>query len=168
MSLDTKIWLKQLDDYPEVLECIGQSKTPLNALPSYEYLYTLKNKIPKELYARFLRKLLAYNTANVSVEFRLDMLQGVERDDLMYQEELDAIQSFAPKIVIYRGTSKDEEKPGLSWSLRRDVAESSYFYRGRLFIAEIATSSILLYLSKEDIEEEVIVHVTDNYKILDK
>ena len=167
MSLDSKLWLKQLDDYPKVADCVIQSKSLTDAMPSYEYLYALKNNIPKELYAFFLRKLLKYNTANVPVDFRLQMLQGVNRNDLMYQEELDAICKFGPSVTIYRGASKDEIQPGLSWTLRWDVAESGEFYRGRLFIAQIPTSSILLYLSKEEDEEEIVAYVTDNYKVID-
>ena len=167
MSLDKKLCINQLNDYPKVGECIRQSKTPTDALPSYKYLYDLRSDIPKELYAYYLRKLLQFNTANVSVELRLQMFQGVDRNDIMYQEELDAIGSFGQSVVVYRGTSKEEAEPGLSWSLRRDVAESSDFYRGRLFIAKIPTSSILLYLSKEEDEEEIVAHVIDNYEIVD-
>ena len=168
MSLDDKLWLKQLDDHPEVADCVRQSKSPTDAMPSYEYLYDLKNNIPEELYAYYLRKLLKFNTANVSVEFRLQMLQGVNRNNLMYQEEIDAICDFGQNVVVYRGTSKEEAEPGLSWSIRRDIAESSDFYRGRLFIAQIPTSSILLYLSKEEDEEEIVAYVTDNYMVIDE
>ena len=167
MSLDKKLWLKQLEDYPEVADCVRQSKSPTDAMPSYKYLYALRSDIPTELYAYYLRKLLQFNTANVSVELRLQMFQGVDRNDIMYQEELDAICDFGQNVVVYRGTSKEEVEPGLSWSLRRDIAESSDFYRGRLFIAEIPTSSILLYLSKEEDEEEIVAYVTDNYKVID-
>ena len=167
MSIDKNLCFKQLENHLEVADCIRQSKSPSDVLPSYEYLYALKSNIPKELYAYYLRKLLQFNTANVPVEFRLQMLQGVDHSNLMYQEELDAISEFGSYVTIYRGTSKDEMQPGLSWSLRRDTAESSDFYRGRLFIAEIPTSSILLYLSKEEDEEEIVAYVTDNYMVID-
>ncbi len=167
MSIDKNLCFKQLENHPEVDDCVRQSKSPTDATPSYEYLYALKSNIPKELYAYYLRKLLQFNTANVSVELRLQMFQGVDRNDIMYQEELNAICDFGQNIVVYRGTSKEEVEPGLSWSLRRDIAESSDFYRGRLFIAEIPTSSILLYLSKEEDEEEIVAYVTDNYKVID-
>lgn len=167
MSLDQKKWLEQLDNYPEAKKCIRQAETLSNVLPSYEFLYSLKSQIPKELYAYYLRTLLQYNTANVPVELRLLMLQDVDRNDIMYQEELDAIDNFETSVVIYRGTSKSEIAPGLSWSLRRYIAESSDFYNGRLFIAQISPSSILLYLSKDGDEEEIIAHVTDNYYIID-
>ncbi len=167
MSLNNRVWLDQLDDYPEVAECIRQSGNPHDALPSYEYLYKFKGKIPKELYAYYLRRLLQFNTANVSVEMRLKMLEDVDRNDIMFQEELEAIQGFGESITVFRGTSKDEELPGLSWSLKRHIAESSDFYRGRLFKATIPTSKILLYLSQEEDEEEIIAHITSNYEIED-
>ncbi len=167
MSLNNRVWLDQLDDYPEVADCIRQSGNPHDALPSYEYLYKFKGKIPKELYAYYLRRLLQFNTANVSVEMRLKMLEDVDRNDIMFQEELEAIQGFGESITVFRGTSKDEELPGLSWSLKRHIAESSDFYRGRLFKATIPTSKILLYLSQEEDEEEIIAHITSNYEIED-
>ena len=167
MSIDKNLCFKQLENHLEVADCIRQSKSASDALPSYEYLYALKSNIPKELYAYYLRKLLQFNTANVPVEFRLQMLQGVNRSDLMYQEELDAISKFGSHVTIYRGASKDEIQPGLSWTLRRDIAESGDFYKGRLFIAEIPSASILLYLSKEEDEEEIVAHVTDNYTVID-
>lgn len=122
------------------IECVRQSKLMSDALPSYKYLYDLKDKIPKELYAYQLRKLLKYNTANVPVDFRLKMLDGIDRNDIMYQAELAAIQAFGESITIYRGAPATEEIPGLSWSRIRSIAEQSDFYRGRLFIAEIPTS----------------------------
>ena len=98
---------------------------------------------------------------------RLKMLEDVDRNDIMFQEELEAIQGFGESITVFRGTSKDEELPGLSWSLKRHIAESSDFYRGRLFKATIPTSKILLYLSQEEDEEEIIAHITSNYEIED-
>ena len=167
MSLNNRVWLDQLDDYPEVADCIRQSGNPHDALPSYEYLYKFKGKIPKELYAYYLRRLLQFNTANVSVEMRLKMLEDVDRNDILFQEELEAIKGFGESITAFRGTSKDEELPGLSWSLKRHIAESSDFYRGRLFKATIPTSKILLYLSQEEDVEEIIAHITSNYEIED-
>ena len=167
MSLDNRVWLDQLDDYPEVADCIRQSSDPHDALPSYEYLYKFKGKIPKELYAHYLRTLLQFNTANVSVEMRLKMLEDVDRNDIMFQKELEAIRGFGETITVFRGTSKEEELPSLSWSLKRYIAESSDFYRGRLFKATIPTSKILLYLSQEEDEEEIIAHITSNSEIED-
>ena len=166
MGLDRKKCIELSDEYPEVRDCISQSTDKTNALPSYEYLFKLKGIIPKELYAYYFRTILQMNTRNVSVDLRLKMFEGVDPGDIMFQDELDAINGFDDYITVYRGTSKDELTPGLSWSRRRDIAESS-ISRGRLFIATIPKSSILLYFSHEQDEEEIIAHVTSDYEIVD-
>lgn len=166
MSLDNKAWLDQLDKYPQVLECIGKSKTPLDAYPSYEYLKSIRADIPKELYAYYLRKLLQMNTMNVSKEMRLDMLSGVIWEDIMYQDELDEIKSWEEYITIYRGTDENEQTPGLSWTIYRHVAENSNFNRGRVFKALIPKNQILLYLAHNEDEGEIIANVTDGYELL--
>ena len=166
MSLDNKLWLKQLNEYPHVTECVSKSKTPLDAFPSYKYLNSLRKDIPKELYAYYLRKLLQYNTANVPKEMRLNMLNGVLWEDIMYQDELDEINAWDDNIVIYRGAELSEQKPGLSWSIHRHIAEHSEFNRGRVFKAVIPKKQILLYLAHEEAEGEIIANVTDGYEIL--
>jgi hypothetical protein len=50
------------------------------------------------------------------------MLDGVSWNDIMYQDELDAINSFESEITIYRGTDSSENLPGLSWAIRKGVA----------------------------------------------
>ena len=166
MSLDNKIWLKQLSEYPQVSECIGKSKTTLDALPSYEYLNSLRKDIPKELYSYYLRKLLQFNTANVPKEMRLNMLNGVLWEDIMFQDELDAINSWDENIIIYRGAESSEQTPGLSWSIHRHIAEHSEFNRGRVFKAVIPKNQILLYLAHEEPEDEIIANVIEGYEIL--
>ena len=168
MSLDDKKWMEQDVEYPEAGECIGKSTRVDNALPSYEYLYGLKHKIPKELFAYYFRRLLQYNTANVPVELRLKMFESVDRNDIMFQSELDSLRKLGESVTIYRGASSSEISPGLSWSLKKYIAENSDFYRGRLFVAEIPTSAILLYMSHEEDEEEIVAHVTSDYQIIDE
>lgn len=166
MSLDNKVWLDQRDKYPRVMECIGKSKTPRDAYPSYEYLKSLREDIPKELYAYYLRKLLQMNTINVSKEMRLDMLSGVTWEDIMYQDELDEIKAWDEYITIYRGADKNEEIPGLSWTIYRHIAESSDFNQGRVFKAVIPKNQILLYLAHNEDEGEIIANVTDGYELI--
>ena len=166
MSLDNEMWLMQLDEHPQVLECIGKSKTLLNALPSYEYLNTLRKDIPKELYAYYLRTLLQMSTANVSKEMRLDMLNGVLWQDIMYQDELDEISTWDEYIIIYRGTDTNEQVPGLSWSIHRHVAENSEFNRGRVFKAIIPKNQILLYMAHSEAEGEIVANVTEGFEII--
>lgn len=152
--------------YPQVDECLGKTKSRHNALPSYQFLFGLKQIIPKELYAYYYRKLLQFNTENVSMELRLKMFEGVDRCDLMYQDELDAIRNFDDVITVYRGTTRSEMKPGLSWTRRRDIAEGVYG-NGRLFIAAIQKSDILLYFMHEEDEEEIVAYIVSNYEIVD-
>lgn len=167
MSIDVGKCRDHLKKYPEAEPrlCRTQSKSKNDALVCYEYLYNLKPKIPKELYAYSFRELLQFNTANVSKEFRLKMFEGVSPNDIMYQDELDAIENFEEYITVYRGTNKDEDIPGLSWSLIKDVAECDY-YRGKLFEARIPKSSILLYYAHDNCEGEIIANVTSDYKII--
>jgi hypothetical protein len=169
MSLNVKKCLIQEDKYPEVRECISKSKKMNDALPSYEYLYALRDSIPKELYAYYYRRILQMNTANVSVELRLKMFEGVDPEDIMYQDELDAINNeFGETIVVYRGASASEEMPGISWTKYKWVAEGSDFNKGKVFMATIPKSSILLYLAHEEDEGEIIAHVTTGYKVIEE
>lgn len=151
--------------YPMVCECRSKSTSTLDALPSYEYLRNLRDDIPEELYAFWFRELLKFNTAKVSDELRLEMFEGVKRENIMYQEELDALKSFDDVITVYRGASADEDPPGICWSLKKYVAEE--YFEGHddvLFVADVSKKDILAYFSKNNIEEEIIVKVEKDYK----
>ena len=166
MSLDEGKW-KQYDvQYRDAALCTTQSNSMNDSLACYEYLYKLKSKLPKELYAFYFRRLLQMNTGNVSNELRLKMFEGVASEDIMFQDELDAINNeFDDYITIYRGTSKDEDVPGICWTKDKWVAEDT-FYKGRLFEAKIPKTSILLYFAHEEDEGEIIAHVTSGYRII--
>lgn len=165
MSLDEKKWQVQDELYPQVSECISKSVSPKDALPSYEYLLKLRGSIPEELYAYYFRKILQMNTNNVSNKMRLKMFEGVKPENIMYQDELDAIKGFDDYITVYRGTTPDEDEPGICWTLYKWVAEGT-FDRGRIFEAIIPKSSILLYLAHQEDEGEIIAKVTSGYKII--
>ena len=166
MSLDEEKWRKFDEKYSKVSECTRKSASMKDALPCYEYLYKLKDTIPKELYAFYFRKLLQMNTNNVSKELRLKMFENVNRNDIMYEEELDFIdKQFDDYITVYRGASKEEIEPGLSWTIYKYVAEETY-YNGKLFKAIIPKSSILLYFKKHEAEGEIIANVTSGYEVI--
>ena len=167
MSINLDVIGKYLEVYPTPADCRMKSVSTRDALPSYEYLESIRSSIPKELYAYNLRALLQCNTENVSPEIRLRMLEGVLWDDIMYQDELDAIKNFDSEITIYRGTDYTESTPGLSWALRKDIAESVPFNRGRVFQATIPKESIIAYLAHEEDETEIIAHVTSGYTIIE-
>ena len=160
---------QQREQFPQVEECISLAVKAgaKDARPGYQYLYERKEEIPKELYAYYFRMLLQMNTNNVSAEMRLEMFRGVAWEDIMYQDEIDAIRDFPDFITVYRGTHPGEEKPGLSWSLYRWVAEGSDFYQGRLFRAVIPKSSILLYFAREEDEGEIIAHVISGFEVIE-
>lgn len=166
MSINIKKCKTLIEMYPEIQLCIRKSSSMKDALPSYEYLYSLKPKIPKELYVFYFRTLLLMNSANVPRNFILKMFEGIEPEDIMYQNELDTIKNeFADYITIYRGTTKDEMIPGLFWSKYKDVAEGIY-YRGKLMKAKIHKKSILLYSAHEAADGEIIANVMSDYKII--
>lgn len=167
MSINKKKILMYEETFPSARDCRMKSVSPRNALPSYEYLESIRHSIPKELYAYNLRNLLQWNTENVSPEMRLRMLEGVSWEDIMYQDELDAIEKFDSLITIYRGTDPSEEKPGLSWALRKSEADSVPFNRGRVFKAVIPKEDILVYLAHEEDETEIIANVTSGYAIIE-
>lgn len=92
------------------------------------------------------------------------MLRGVSKEDLMYQEELDALRRLEFPVTIYRGAPYSEQCPGLSWSLDRRVAEG--FYRGKLFQAKASEASIIAYFDSQN-ESEILASIT-NFKIMEE
>lgn len=167
MSINKKNILMYEETFPSARDCRMKSVSSKNALLSYEYLESIRHSIPKELYAYNLRNLLQWNTENVSLEMRLRMLEGVSWEDIMYQDELDAIERLDSLITIYRGTDPSEEKPGLSWALRKSEADSVPFNRGRVLKAVIPKEDILVYLAHEEDETEIIANVTSGYAIIE-
>lgn len=167
MSLDEKKWLKYDARYPEVARCTTQSNSMNDSLACYEYLLKLRPSIPPELYAYYFRRLLQMNTGNVPNELRLKMFEGVLPEDIMYQEELDAIRNdFDDLVIAYRGVSPDEDVPGICWTIHKWVAEGT-FYEGRLFKEKIPKKDILLYFCHSEDEGEIIAHVTNGYEIIE-
>ena len=164
--MDVKKAIEQSEIYPEVDTII--QKVMANTKEGYKYLYSLKGTIPKELYAFYLRKIWNMKTEGLPVDLALKMFDGVKPEDIMYDEELEAIKHFDDYVTIYRGASLAEKSPRLSWTLRRSVAvNNSDFANGRLFIATIPKQDIMLYLAKDSDEEEVVVHVTEGFEIVD-
>lgn len=160
--MDMKIIKKQMEKHPELAELISMCLE--NSCEAYKYLYSLKNSIPKELYAYRLRELWKMKTHQVPTELALHMFEGVLPEDIMYEDELKRIKQLDDFVTVYRGAEISEEKPRLSWTLRKSVATSSDFARGILFKAKVPKEDILLYIAHDGDEEEVVVHVTANYE----
>ena len=157
---------EQMESYPVVDSIIP--KTLEDTESGYQYLLSLKEYIPKELYAYCLRRNWKMTTEGLSLDLALRMFEGVQPEDIMYEEELKAIEQFDENITIYRGASVKEEVPRLAWTLRESVAaNNSDFAHGRLFRATVPKKDILLYIAEDGDEEEIVVHVTEGYEIID-
>lgn len=164
--MDVKKVMRQMELHSEVDSII--QKTLADTERGYQYLFSLKELLPKELYAYCLRKNWSMKTDGLSIDLALRMFDGVRPEDIMYEEELKAIEQFDEYITIYRGASISEVVPRLSWTLRESVAtNNSDFAHGRLFRATVPKKEILLYLAKDCDEEEIVVHVTEGYEIID-
>lgn len=124
----------------------------------YEELLEHRDELNNGDYACLLRKLLLISTTGVEKEMLLEMLKGVSREDIMYDEELDAWESLDDEVTLYRGTMIGENPPRLSWTLDRDIAEGSDFFKGELLMTRINKHSIIAYFSKSP-EEEILVDV---------
>ena len=164
--MDRKKIIRQMDEHPETWNV--RRMTADNTLEGYKYLLGLKNRLPKELYASLLRDIWTMKTEGISIELGLEMFNDVLAEDLMYDDELAAIDSFNDTITVYRGASTSEDVPRLSWTLRKSEATNSDFARGRLFVANISKNKIIMYVAHDGCEEEVVAHVTENYEIIDE
>lgn len=116
----------------------------------------------------YYRRILQMNTANVSVELRLKMFEGIDPKDTMYQDELNVINNeFGETITVYKGAPASETIPGLSWTKYKWVTEDSEFNKGKVFMATIPKSSNLLYFAYEEDEGEIITRVTSGYTVME-
>lgn len=154
MALDKSYCRELLEKQPE-LKGILKIKTS-DLTDNYRRLYNMRKTIQAPLLAFCLRELLQMSTEGVSVSMRLALFEQISREDIMLQEEIDEFSALGDLIEVYRGTVYEERDPGLSWSLKRRVAES--FFKGKLLKATIAKDSILAYIGG-DYEYEVIARV---------
>ena len=165
MIVNIPLILKQKSRYDEPESLIGL--TLENPLKGYEKLLEFKATLPKELYAYWLRTLWKMNTNGLSPSLSLQLFSDVSPEDLMYEDELEAIKNFEDVITIYRGTDKTESVPLMSWSMRKDIASQSHFARGRLFVARIPKTKVIMYISHDGDEEEIVAYVESGFEIID-
>lgn len=154
MALD-KTYCRELLEKQQELKDILKVKTS-DLTDNYRMLYDMRKTIQAPLFAFCLRELLQMSTEGVSVSMRLALFEQISREDIMLQEEIDEYNALSDLIEVYRGTVYEECEPGLSWSLKRYIAES--FFKGKLLKATIAKDSILAYIGG-DYEYEVIARV---------
>ena len=157
--------IKQEKEYPETWNIIRETLN--DTVFGYEHLLSLKKSIPKELYAYLLRNIWKMTTDCISIELALKMFEDVLPEDLMFDDELEAIRNFQENIVIYRGADNNEKRPRLSWTLRKSVAtNNSDFAKGRLFKATIPKSKIIMYIAHDGDEEEIVAFVESGFERL--
>lgn len=165
--MDKEKVIKQSEEHPETWNIINETLN--DTVSGYEHLLALKNSIPKELYAYLLREIWKMKTDGISIELALKMFENISPEDLMYTDELEAIREFDEEIEIYRGTDINEKVPRLCWTLRKSIAtKNSDFANGRLFMAIIPKSKIIMYIAHDGDEDEIVAHVESGYKYIDE
>jgi hypothetical protein len=95
----------------------------------------------------------------------------INRDSLMSKKELTALNNLPDKVKIYRGITTDEidsKSFGLSWSLKKEVAEFFAFKYRRNYDTssslktvieiEVDKNEIIAYF--QDREEEEIIYLS--------
>lgn len=152
-----------LKEYPECIAVFRLQEDWENE-QAFKKLISLKNKIPKNLYAMCLHRLYVSDTEGVTMETLIDAFAGVDRADIMYKSDLEKYNAFPDEITIYRGTeNSNEESPRLSWSLLADVAK--IFGTAHMFKATISKEDVIAYFSKDGDEEEILAVVNDFEKL---
>lgn len=164
VSLDVSKCERLLAKYPDLQGLRIKNVDPEESARCYQLLDQRRGEIGEELYAYCLRELLKSSTRGVSRDCRLRMLEGVRKEDIMFLAELEALSNLISPVRVYRGAPYSEDRPGLSWSLRRSTAEG--FFGGRLFEAETPKDSIIAYFADQN-EEEVLVDISE-YKIVEE
>lgn len=110
-----------------------------------------------------LYKLVVTDTDEVLMDTLIEAFSGVDRKDIMFEEDLIKYEAFPDKITIYRGSQNpNEEKPRISWSLLRKVAMN--FGPAHMFQATILKEDVIAYFSKNGDEEEILAVVGDNFE----
>lgn len=160
--LDFSEFKELVGKYSECIE-VFRLKEEWENEKAFQKLISLRTIIPKELYARCLYELLVTDTDEVLMDTLIEAFSGVDRKDIMFEEDLIKYESFPDKITIYRGSQNpNEEKPRISWSLLRNVAMR--FGPAHMFQAIILKEDVIAYFSKNGDEEEILAVVGDNFE----
>lgn len=132
---------------------------------AFRKLVATKNQIPSALYAACLYRMYTTDIEDVPTELLIEAFEGVDRELLMYSEELKKYDELPDMIHIFRGTENPKEvRPRLSWSLKKDVAKK--FARAHLFESEISKDKVFAYFSKNTDEEEIVIDVGKEFKVV--
>lgn len=161
MALDESVCIGLLEKHPELKSL--RAAQPNKAIDSFCFLKDKRGAIEDRLYAYCLRNLLTYSVEGVPIDLRLEMLEGVQREDIMYQHELDTWAEWEPNVTIYRGAKDDKKRQGLSWSLDKTVADA--FFEGYLLEATIQKDSIIAFF--DDNNESEILACVSRFQVID-
>ena len=108
---------KLMAQYPECEEPLRLQMDWENE-QAFQKLISLKNRIPEALYGRILTSMYITDTEEVDIETLKRSFEGISREALMYDEDLEKYKTMPETITIYRGTQNPSERmPRLSWSL---------------------------------------------------
>ena len=140
----------------------------------FQVFLSLKPILKGKLYWETLRE--AYTMSDNLFNYRFDlraafMSEEENRDSLMSKKEQMVLNTLPEKIKIYRGVTTDEidsKSFGLSWSLKREVAEFFAFKYRRNYDTssslktvieiEVDKNEIIAYF--QDREEEEIIYLS--------
>lgn len=98
---------------------------------------------------------------NITKRQLVEMFRSADRNDLMTEEEISALDRFDDPITIFRGVTPYNENDllALSWTLNKDKAKwfaERFGEKGKVYEAEICKQYILAFFSGRG-EDEVVV-----------
>lgn len=125
---------------------------------SYKKLLSLKENVPKHLFAYQVKCVYKGNTRGATTETLHKVFENLAKSELMSSKDVKEYERLPEYITIYRGTDANEQEPRLSWTLERHIAEK--FATGQLFSATIPKEKILAYFDTD--EKEVLVWLEEN------
>lgn len=141
---------------------------PIGGLPigvtKFQIFLSLKPILKGKLYWKTLRE--AYTMSDNLFKYRYDLRasflsEELNRDSLMSNKELTVLKNLPNKVKIYRGAATDEidsKNFGLSWSLKKEVAEFFAFVYRRNY----NTSSSLKKVIEIEVDKNEIIAYFDN------
>lgn len=160
MNTDEKFY-KKLELYP----IIKQTILIYDSVERLKYLINLRgNGIPDDLYAVYLRMCIQMDTQDIPLNILHEAFEGITKEMIMYDSELEDFFNLPEIITIFRGTDCNEDPPRISWSLLEEKAK--WFYNGKMFKAEIPKDSILAFFNQNTDEKEVLVLLESGYSVI--
>ena len=162
MIEDVEKFREMLDAYPVCKECIRLQQDWENE-ESFKLLIHERKNIPSEVYGTTLTFLYCMDTEDVQYTTLMEAFSGVNREDLMYRDDIFKLDAMPDEIEIFRGTQDyNESVPRFSWSLKEKVAR--HYGIAHMFRAVVKKEQVLAYYSKNGDEEEIIIRLETGYE----